>query len=110
LRRRTHWVFPQSPAHREVAVLSERDRKVLAEIERHLREDDRLRAFATRSWRRARRIRRLWFLLLMASGPLMVGLAALGSALGAADSLLLGAVTAVLLYFSPPPPRETDDL
>jgi Flp pilus assembly protein TadB len=90
-------------------VLSERERKALAEIERHLRDDDRLRAFETRSWRRARQIRRLWFLLLLVSGILVVGTAALGSALGAADSLLLGAVTAVFLYFSPPSRRESDD-
>ncbi len=91
-------------------MLSERERKALAEIERHLREDDRLRAFETWSWRRARQIRRLWFLLLTASAILVVGMAALGSALGAANSLLLGAVTAVFLYFSPPPQRESNDL
>ena len=95
--------------HREVAVLSESERKTLAEIERHLREDRQLRAFATRSCRRAWRVRRLWFLLLMASGVLTVGTAALGSPLGAADSLLLGAVTLVFLYFSPPPQQESND-
>lgn len=88
-------------------MLSERERKALADIERHLRKDDRLRALETRSRCRARQIRRLWFLLLMVSGILVVGTAVLGSALAAADSLLLGAVTAVFLYFSPPP--DSDD-
>jgi ferric-dicitrate binding protein FerR (iron transport regulator) len=88
-------------AHGEVAVLSERECRILADIERHLQEDDQLRAFVDRSYRRARRMRRVWLLLLIAAGVLWLGMAALGSAAGAGDSLLLGVVSAVLLYFSP---------
>jgi hypothetical protein len=85
-----------------VAVLSERERRTLAEIERHLEEDERLRTFAARSQRRARRMRRLWILLVIASAVLVIGMGALGSTAGAADSLLLGAVSAACLYFNPP--------
>ena len=83
-------------------MLSESERQTLADIERHLRqEDDQLLAFAARCTRRTQRTRRLLLLLLITSGVLTVGMAALGSAAGAANSLLLGAVSAVLWYFSP---------
>ena len=83
-------------------MLTERERRALAEIERHLEEDDRLRTFAARSHRRARRMRRLWIVLVIVSAVLVIGMGALGSAAGAADSMLLGVVSAAFLYFSPP--------
>jgi hypothetical protein len=82
-------------------VLSEGERKTLAEIERQLQEDARLRAFVARSHRGRCRMRRLWLLVLIASGVLMIGTIALNSGAGAAGSMLLGALSAVLLYLTP---------
>jgi DUF3040 family protein len=84
-----------------VAVLSESERKTLEAIERHLQEDDRLRALAARSQRGARRMHRLWLTSLIASGVLLLGMAVLGSVAGVDGSLVLGVVSAILLYFSP---------
>lgn len=84
-----------------VAVLSERERRSLEEIERHLQEDDRLRALAARSQRRTRRMHRLWLSLLIASGVLLFGLAVLGSVAGVEGALVLGVVSAIALYFTP---------
>jgi Protein of unknown function (DUF3040) len=62
----------------EFAMLSDHDRRTLAEIERHLEGDPGLcRAFG-RYDRRPSRIRRFWYALLLVSLLLMVGLAALG--------------------------------
>ena len=53
-------------------------------------------------------MRRLWILSLIASAVLMIGMAVLGSASGTANSLLLGSVIAVILYFSPPHKQVSD--
>lgn len=82
-------------------MLSERERKSLEEIERHLQEDERLRALAARSELRARRMHRLWLSLVVVSGVLLIGLAVLGSVAGAEGSLILGVVSAIALYFNP---------
>lgn len=84
-----------------VAVLSERERKSLEEIERHLQDDDRLRALTARSRCQARRMHRLWLSLLIASGVLLIGLAVLGSVAGVEGALVLGVVSAIVLYFNP---------
>lgn len=84
-----------------VAVLSESERRSLEEIERHLQEDEPLRALAARSRRRARRMHRLWLSLLIASGVLLIGLAVLGSVAGVEGALVLGVLSLIFLYFNP---------
>ncbi|MHA6622295.1 DUF3040 domain-containing protein [Pseudonocardia sp. DLS-67] len=84
-------------------MLSERERKSLEEIERHLQEDDRLCAVEVRSKSQARRMHRLWLSLLIASGVLLIGLAVLGSVAGVEGALVLGVVSAIVLYFNPAP-------
>ena len=82
-------------------MLSERERKSLEEIERHLREDDPPHALAARSRRRARRMHRLWLSLLITSGVLLIGLAVLGSVAGVEGALVLGVLSGISLYFNP---------
>jgi hypothetical protein len=76
-------------------MLSDHDRRTLAEIERHLEGDPALcRAFG-RYARRPSRIRRTWYALVIVSLLLMVGLAALGATGAALECALLAAAIGV---------------
>jgi len=87
-------------------MLSDRDRRTLAEIERHLQEDSALhhaferkpRAFRrglrefVRRWRTLSWTRRGWWALLLVSLVLMVGVAALGISGAAFECAVLAVV------------------
>jgi Protein of unknown function (DUF3040) len=77
-------------------VLSDHDRRVLADIERHLQDDAGMhRAVGRRAARPTSRIRRTWFALLLVALVLMVGTAALGVSGAAVECGALAAVIAV---------------
>jgi hypothetical protein len=85
-------------------MLSDHDRRTLAEIERHLQDDSGLyRAFERRaqaaSRTRASRTRRAWFAILLVSLVLMVGVAALGASGAAVECAALAATIGAGLRF-----------
>jgi Protein of unknown function (DUF3040) len=81
-------------------MLSDHDRRTLAEIERHLEGDPGLcRAFG-RYARRPSRIRRTWYVLVIVSLLLMVGLAALGVPGAALECAALAAAIGAGLRFT----------
>jgi Protein of unknown function (DUF3040) len=90
----------------EYAMLSDHDRRTLAEIERHLQEDPALHRSFERSpralchglrgfgrrWRGLSRTRRTWCALLLVSLVLMVATAALGTSGAAFECAVLAVV------------------
>lgn len=76
-------------------MLSEDDRRRLADIERHLQDDSGLRHAFGRIPRPAPWIRRVWFTLLVVSLVLMVAMAALGVVGATAECATLGVVIGI---------------
>ena len=80
------------PGVARFVVLSEDDRRRLADIERHLQDDSGLRHAFGRIPRPVSWIRRVWFTLLVVSLMLMVAMAALGVVGATAECATLGVV------------------
>jgi len=76
-------------------VLSERDRRTLADIERHLQDDPGLYQAFRRRTRQASGVRRTWWVLLLVALALVLGLAALGVEGPAVECAALAAVIGV---------------
>jgi DUF3040 family protein len=77
-------------------MLSDHDRRLLAEIERHLEDDAGMcRAFGRTAARSTSTIRRIWLTLLLVSLVLMIGTAALGVSGAAVECGALATMIAV---------------
>jgi Protein of unknown function (DUF3040) len=88
-------------------MLSDHDRRLLAEIERHLQDDAGMcRAFGRTAARSTSRSRRTWFTLLLVSLVLMVGTAALGASGAAVECGALATMIAVGLRLAVRKPRH----
>ena len=76
-------------------MLSERDRRTLADIERHLQDDTGLHQAFRRRTRQMSGVRRTWWVLLLVALALVLGLAALGVEGPAVECAALAAVIGV---------------
>lgn len=76
-------------------MLSERDRRTLADIERHLQDDPGLYQAFRRRTRQMSGVRRTWWVLLLVALALVLGLAALGVEGPAVECAALAAVIGV---------------
>lgn len=86
-------------------MLSERDRRTLAEIEQHLLDDDVLSAVSAVDPLRRRRLwRNAWIGVLALAGVLAIGIGLLGVAASAVHCVGLGLFALLVLWFSPPAP------
>ena len=81
-------------------MLSDHDRRTLAEIERHLQDDQVVCRAFRRTARSVSRVRRTWMTLLVVSLVLMVGTAALGMRGAVVECGALAAVIAVGLWLA----------
>ena len=87
-------------------MLSDHDRRALAEIERYLEEDRRLcRSFRGAAVRPGSRIRRFWWAVLVVSLVLTLGLAVLDVLDAALESAVVAAVAWTALRLTRPTPE-----